>query len=146
MKIKKNAAKAVLIPNVKTSAETSAPTSTTTIPAAASKPAPATAKPAAAPAKTALVTQQSATGSVTVIDVKHDVGFGNTHFLRGQGGPLNWERGVPMVCVDGKTWRWTAKVKDPLTFKLLINDQIWAAGNDLTVKPGQKLEVQPIFS
>jgi hypothetical protein len=126
MKINKSAAKAVLIPNVKTSAETPAPT------AIATPKATTTAAPVS--------------GVVTVIDVKHDVGFGNALFLRGQGGGLTWDHGVPMVCVDGKTWRWSGKVQDPLTFKLLINDKIWSAGNDLTVKPGQKLEVKPIFA
>jgi len=156
MKIKKNAAKAVLTPNVKTSAETiSAPTPTVTAPAAPKPvtaaaapkpPAPAASapKPAAAAAPK---TPAAVTGTATVtIDVKHDVGFGNTLFVRGQGAGLNWERGVPMQCVDGKTWRWTGKAKDPLTFKLLINDQVWSSGGDLTVKPGQRLEVKPTFS
>jgi hypothetical protein len=125
MKIKKSMAKAVLTPNVKTSAESPATTPVTTPKAAA--------------------TTTPVSGAVTTIDVKHDVGFGNALFLRGQGGGLTWDHGVPLVCVDGKTWRWSGKVKDPLTFKLLINDKIWSAGNDLTVKPGQKLEVKPIF-
>jgi hypothetical protein len=82
----------------------------------------------------------------TVIDVKLDIGFGNTLFLRGQGAGLNWERGVPLVCVDGKTWRWSQKLKDTITFKVLINDKVWAAGGDLTAKPGQKLELAPAFA
>jgi hypothetical protein len=174
MKIKKNAAKAVVMPNVKTSGDFSAPAPTTNNPqtstapvaepksaaarpsaAAAAEPKPAPARPSqasfaeskpAAAAKPSPSAASSASGAVTVIDVKHDVGFGNALFLRGQGGGLNWERGVQMDCVDGKTWRWSAKVKDPLTFKLLINDQIWSTGNDLIVKPGQKLEVNPSFS
>lgn len=121
MKIKKSAATTALIPNGKTSAESSATIPKTT------KAAPAS-------------------DGTTIIDVKYDVGFGNALFLRGQGGGLTWEQGVPLVCVDGKTWRWSGKVKDPLTFKLLVNDKIWSAGNDLTVKPGQKLEVKPVFS
>lgn len=140
MKTKKNAAKAVLTPNIKTSAETSAPI-TSAVSAAPKQAAPAAPKPATS--STAAAAPSS--GAVTVIDVKTDVGFGNTLFLRGQGGGLNWEHGIPLVNVDSKTWRWSGKVKDPLTFKLLINDQIWSAGNDLTVKPGQKLEVQPSF-
>jgi len=126
MKINKSAAKAVLIPNVKTSAEAPAPATVAT-PKAATTAAPVS-------------------GAVTIIDVKHDVGFGNALFLRGQGGGLTWDHGVPLVCVDDKTWRWSGKVKDPLKFKLLINDKIWSAGNDLTVKPGQKLEVKPSFA
>jgi hypothetical protein len=127
MKIRKNAAMAAMIPNVKTTAGT---------------PATTAAKPAVAAPK--LTT--AAPGAVTTIDVKLDVGFGNAVFLRGHGGGLTWERGVPLSCVDGKTWRWSGTVKDPITFKLLINDKIWSAGTDLTVKPGQKLEVKPIFA
>jgi hypothetical protein len=126
MKIKKSAAKAVMIPNVKTSAE---------IPAKTAVAAPKT-----------IATATAVPEAVTTIDVKLDVGFGNAVYLRGQGGGLTWERGVPLICVDGKTWRWSGKVKAPLTFKPLINDKIWAAGSDLTVKPGQKLEVKPSFA
>jgi hypothetical protein len=82
----------------------------------------------------------------TVIDIKLDVGFGNALFLRGQGAGLNWERGVPLACVDGKTWRWSQKLTDPVTFKVLINDKVWSAGNDLTVTPGQKIELAPAFA
>jgi hypothetical protein len=84
--------------------------------------------------------------AVTTIDVKMDVGFGNAIFLRGQGSGLTWDRGIPLVCVDGKTWRWSQAVTDPITFKILINDKVWSAGKDLTVAPGQKLEVAPSFA
>ena len=127
MKIRKKAAMAAMIPNVKTTAGTPATT-------------------AARPAVPAPKLTTAAPGAVTTIDVKLDVGFGNAVFLRGHGGGLTWERGVPLSCVDGKTWRWSGTVKDPITFKLLINDKIWSAGTDLTVKPGQKLEVKPIFA
>ena len=127
MKIKKSAAQAAMIPNAKTTAGTPATT-------------------AARPAVPAPKLTTAAPGAVTTIDVKLDVGFGNAVFLRGHGGGLTWERGVPLSCVDGKTWRWSGTVKDPITFKLLINDKIWSAGTDLTVKPGQKLEVKPIFA
>ena len=126
MKNKKSAAPSAVIPNGKTTAAVPAQTAIAT----AKTPPTAT-----APA-----------GDVTTIDVKLDVGFGNAVFLRGHGGGLTWERGVALSCVDGKTWRWSGKVKDPITFKPLINDKIWSAGNDLTVKPGQKLEVKPIFA
>jgi hypothetical protein len=84
--------------------------------------------------------------NVTVIDVKADVGYGNAIFVRGQGAGLSWEKGVPLECVDSSTWRWSGEAKDSLTFKLLINDQVWATGNDLTVAPGEKLEVTPAFA
>jgi hypothetical protein len=116
----KSAAKAALKPIEKPTAKSN-------------PPAPA---PIPAPASPAIIT----------IDVKRDVGFGNAVFLRGQGGGLTWERGVPMVCVDAKTWRWSGAAKDPIKFKLLINDQVWSAGNDLSIAPGQKMEVAPEFA
>jgi hypothetical protein len=83
---------------------------------------------------------------LTTIEVKKDVGFGNAVFMRGQGGGLTWERGLPLVCVDAQTWRWSGVAKDPIKFKLLINDKIWSAGNDLVIAPGQKMEVAPEFA
>jgi len=129
MKIKKGAAQAAMTPNGNATAGTPAQT-----PVATAKTAPTT---TAAPASN---------GAVTTIDVKLDVGFGNAVFLRGTGGGLTWERGVPLVCVDGSTWRWAQKVADPVTFKVLLNDQVWSAGSDLVVAPGQKVEVSPSFA
>jgi hypothetical protein len=83
---------------------------------------------------------------VTTIDVKLDVGFGNAVFLRGQGAGLTWEQGQPLICVDAQTWRWTGEAKEPITFKPLINDKIWSAGDDLRIAPGQKIEIAPEFA
>jgi hypothetical protein len=133
MKMKKKPAQAGMMPTSNSTAATpAAPAKTAAMPTVAA-PKLTTAAP-------------SAPGAVTTIDVKLDVGFGNAVFLRGQGGGLTWERGVALSCVDGKTWRWSGTVKDPITFKPLINDKIWSAGTDLTVKPGQKVEVQPTFA
>jgi len=73
------------------------------------------------------------------------VGFGNRVFLRGQGAGLSWERGVPLECVDSKTWRLTVPAQEKLLFKLLINDSIWAKGEDVVVTPGQRVEITPAF-
>lgn len=133
MKTKNIAAKAAPTPSTKISAQ--APAKPAVTPQTAPKPTPM-----------ATASVAPASGTVTTIEVKTDVGFGNAVFLRGQGGGLNWEHGVALSCVDGKTWRWSGTVKEPVTFKPLINDKIWSAGNDLTVKPGQRLEVKPNFS
>jgi hypothetical protein len=107
-------------------------------PVAPPTPKPVTASPApAAPA---------ANGTVTTIDVKADVGFGNALYLRGEGSGLNWDQGVPLTCLDSATWRWSGEIKAPVTFKVLINDTVWATGNDLTVAPGQKIEIVPTFA
>lgn len=82
---------------------------------------------------------------VTTIKAKIDVGFGNNLYVRGQGAGLSWERGVPLTCVDNQTWQWTGKADDRLTFKLLLNDQVWAKGEDIIATPGQKVEIVPAF-
>jgi len=82
---------------------------------------------------------------VTTIEAKIDVGFGNQLFVRGEGAGLSWQHGLPLTCVDGKTWRWSGAVNDKLTFKLLLNDQIWAQGDNVEVRPGQRAEISPSF-
>jgi hypothetical protein len=148
MKTKKSAASAALktngTPTTTTSAPVSkpvAPVTTASAPLKSSAPVASASTPKPAPSA-----PKSAPGALTTIDVKVDVGFGNAVFLRGQGSGLTWEHGVPLACVDGRTWRWEQTVASPITFKVLINDQVWSAGNNLIVKPGQKLEVAPCFS
>jgi len=83
--------------------------------------------------------------TATTIEAKIDVGFGNRLFLRGQGEGLSWDRGIPLECVDSKTWRLIVPAKDKLQFKLLINDSVWAKGEDVVVTPGKRVELVPAF-
>jgi hypothetical protein len=133
MKIKKSAAPAALKPTNIVPATRSTPVTSVT-PTPPAKPATA-ANPA-----------PPASGVLTTIDVKMDVGFGNAIYLRGEGSGLTWERGKALVCVDGGTWRWSQTVSAPITFKVLLNDKVWSAGKDLVIKPGQKIEVAPSFA
>jgi len=88
----------------------------------------------------------TSTPKTTIVEAKIDVGFGNNLFLRGQGAAgLSWDRGIPLNCVDGKTWQWSGKADDKLKFKLLLNDTVWAKGEDLVAAPGQKVQVAPAF-
>jgi hypothetical protein len=102
---------------------------------------------AVAPKKTAAkksVTPSSAGEVILVAQV--DVGLGNTLYFRGWGGGLRWDAGVPAVCEGGN--RWVLKldqVKEPVHFKVLINDDIWNDGPDLTVQPSGALEFSPAF-
>jgi hypothetical protein len=141
MKTKKSAASAALKTNDKKSTS-SAPIS----PPPAAKIAASAPKQTPAEPKATSVAKKPTTEALTIIEVKVDVGFGNAVFLRGQGSGLTWEHGVPLACVDGCTWRWTQKVADPVTFKVLLNDQVWSAGSDFVVAPGQKVEVSPSFA
>lgn len=111
---------------------------TTTAPA---KPA---ARRAAAPAKkkTAALSESPA----TFISAKVDVGFGNHLYLRGGGPGLSWDRGLAMDCVAADIWTASLKnVKEPVSFKLLVNDVVWSAGSDYVVEPGQSVTVMPTF-
>jgi hypothetical protein len=124
-------------------------------------PAPAPAPLKAAPAKTPMVTPVASTplapapdvrpsvgpgrASNTTIEAKIDVGFGNRLFLRGQGEGLSWDHGIPLECVDSQTWRLIVPAKDKLQFKLLINDCVWAKGEDVVVPPGKRVELVPAF-
>lgn len=106
---------------------------------------------AAKPIKPAVPTTTASSGSArngakpVTIEAKIDVGFGNMLYLRGEGLGLSWSQGVPLTCVDGKTWKWTGETTGQLKFKLLINDEVWSQGEDLVATPGQKLEISPAF-
>lgn len=112
----------------------------TPVTTSSSAPAPAPVK-AAPVAKTPVVT----TAAPITIEAKIDVGFGNNLFVRGQGAGLSWERGLPLENVDSQTWRLTVPAKDKLQFKLLLNDSVWAQGEDVVAAPGKKVEVIPAF-
>jgi hypothetical protein len=100
----------------------------------------------AAPARSAApVRTATGTASKTTIEAKIDVGFGNQLYVRGHGAGLSWERGTPLACVDGKTWRLQVPATDKVTFKLLLNDAVWSQGEDLTAAPGSRVEVKPTF-
>lgn len=96
--------------------------------------------------KTKTATEKAKAAPVTTtIEARIDVGFGNNLFVRGQGAGLSWELGTPLKCLDGRTWQWSAKANSKLTFKLLLNDAVWAKGDDVVVPPGRKIAIVPAF-
>jgi hypothetical protein len=112
------------------------------------KPVAKQAAPAeAAPARTIVAEPRPAEEKiVTTVVAKIDVGLGNTLFIRGQGDGLSWDRGTPLHCVDASTWLWaTTGAREKVVFKLLLNDQVWSHGEDLTAESGKRLEVVPSF-
>ncbi len=127
----------------KTSAPTIAPVAAKA-PAAVITPVVAKA-PVKAASPVSSKTQIVTAAAPIVIEAKIDVGFGNNLFVRGQGAGLSWERGVQLENVDQKTWRLAVPATDKLQFKLLINDSIWAQGEDVVAAPGKKVQVTPAF-
>lgn len=93
-----------------------------------------------------LVKTPNLTERMTVVEARIDVGLGNSVFIRGQGAGLSWEKGLPLNCIDGSAWIWSTKQNQgKMVFKLLLNDQVWAKGEDVVVEAGGKIEVAPVF-
>ncbi len=111
----------------------------TPAPAPVEKKAPAAKKPAvkkAAPAASA----------VTRITAAIDVGFGNSLYLRGEGGGLSWDKGVLMDCIADDSWTITlAESAKPIECKFLLNDVAWCVGNDYIVTAGSSVVLKPTF-
>jgi len=48
--------------------------------------------------------------------------------------------------LDAASWVWsTDKANETIAFKLLVNDQVWAQGEDIVVAPGEQVEAAPVF-
>ena len=75
--------------------------------------------PEVKPAETTTGTSGSGAKPVT-IEAKIDVGFGNTLYLRGEGVGLSWTQGVPLTCVDGKTWKQVDRISVPMNPPLSV--------------------------
>ena len=126
----------------KKAAAKKAPATKTATKKVAAKKAVAKKAPAA---KKAISVKKSKT-SVTRIHAKVDVRFGNTLFIRGEGGGLSWTIGTPMKNLAEDEWSWETKTADSgIVFKFLINDEIWANGDDLTVASGGTSISTPTF-
>ena len=160
-----SATKLSLFPMKTTSVKPATPTkripATTVARAGSRKPSVVSAKPSARPRngkpstrRTVSKAQPNSHSESTVpaptgralVQAKIDVGLGNILFIRGQGAGLNWETGKPLTCVDGSTWIWSAPPgMDRVQFKLLLNDQVWCQGEDLTAEKGRTTELTPVF-
>jgi hypothetical protein len=83
---------------------------------------------------------------LTIVEAKVEVGLGNALYIRGQGDGLRWDKGQPLSPGFGGSWIWkTNKAKGKLLFRLLLNDEIWAKGEDGGVDAGKMIEVVPVF-
>ncbi|HRC71607.1 MAG TPA: hypothetical protein PK880_03630 [Candidatus Competibacter sp.] len=112
---------------------------------ASDKPAAATPKAEKKPA--AAKTTKAAGPSVTVVVAKYDVGHGNSLFIRGEGGGLRWEKGTQMENAGNDVWVWTTNAvpEKKVSFKFLINDESWCAGENMTAAAGETTTLYPAF-
>ena len=98
--------------------------------------------------KKATVTKKATTASLvqTRIIARVDVGFGNALYLRGEGAGLSWGKGALMENIAPYEWAFsTTRAKAPVAFKCLMNDQVWADGENQSVAAGGTLISSPVF-
>jgi len=122
-----------------------APVSAPPAPVAAPAPAPAPVPVAAAAPKPAAPLPVKKTAP-TVISAEIDVGFGRALFVRGEGAGLSWTKGLALKNSAADQWTLSfADVEHPLTFKFLIDDEVWSIGENYTAMPGKSLTFRPVF-
>ena len=82
-----------------------------------------------------------------ILTVSILIGIGNKPFLRGSGGGLSWETGVPMDFEEIGKWRWVAPadLEGPVEVQVYRNDEDADRKGRHTLELGQKLEVSPVF-
>lgn len=106
-------------------------------------------KAAAAPVKaaaTAVKKESSKKVEQTTLIARVDVGFGNSLYVRGSGAGLSWSKGTLLDNVSPYEWAFkSTKAKGEVEFKFVINDEIWAEGENLTVAAGGTSISSPIF-
>jgi hypothetical protein len=83
----------------------------------------------------------------TSIVARVDVGFGNQLYVRGSGAGLSWDKGLPLDNVSSYEWAFAStQAKSDVTFKFLINDEIWAEGENITAAKGGSSISSPVFT
>ena len=83
----------------------------------------------------------------TTIAARVDVGFGNNLYIRGEGAGLSWDVGILMKNLSPYEWAWETKTANkPVEYKLLINDEIWANGENQFARPDETSITAPTFN
>ncbi len=74
------------------------------------------------------------------------IGIGNKLFIRGDGPGLSWDKGVPMQFVSIGKWGWaTHDATAPIRAKLYKNDETTGLTGEITMEPGQHVEITALF-
>ncbi|MDR2863055.1 MAG: hypothetical protein LBV54_04160 [Puniceicoccales bacterium] len=115
--------------------------------APAPKPASASAAPVSQPASStpAPKSRKALPGPTTIVALI-DAGWGNQVFLRGEGGELSWDYGIPMTCRGANEWVWVSTSGAPAhTFKFVLNDVFWEIGANRIAGAGETFAGTPSF-
>jgi hypothetical protein len=113
----------------------------------AKKAAPKAVAPAEKPVVETVSKSPAKKVEKTSIIARVDVGFGNSLYVRGQGAGLSWDKGVQLDNVSPYEWSFVStQAKGDVTCKFLINDEIWADGENITVAAGGTSISSPVFA
>lgn len=83
----------------------------------------------------------------STIAARVDVGFGNNLYIRGEGAGLSWDVGILMKNLSPYEWAWETKsTSKPIEYKFLINDELWANGENQFAKSGDTSISAPTFT
>ena len=85
------------------------------------------------------------TAAQTRIIARVDVGFGNALYVRGEGAGLSWKKGTALANVTPYEWALSGSKKGKVIFKFLINDELWAEGENITLQAGSESISSPTF-
>lgn len=118
---------------------------TTAVKSMAKKTATATKKTEPKATKPAAKKTTKTTAKPIRLVVKHDAGFGNKVFIRGNAPGLSWDEGVEMENTANDEWIWRApRTTKSYEVKVLINDHSWDLSENVVVQ-GKKIVHYPTF-
>ena len=81
-----------------------------------------------------------------IIEARVELGLYHSLFVRGHGAGLSWLEGMRLNRVGHDRWVWEANsIRERMVFQLLLDDQVWARGQNMMVEAGERIEVAPDF-
>jgi predicted alpha/beta superfamily hydrolase len=84
--------------------------------------------------------------TLTTLRIHYPAGS-HTLALRGDGGGLDWDRGVPVTAGADDTYSVTfSDLAAALQCKPLLDDAVWSRGPNYTIEPGATVDVYPHFT
>ena len=91
-------------------------------------------------------TPPGASRELILVEAHVELAFGQGLFIRGEGAGLSWQKGDALKNTAPGTWLWVAvRPQETVVFQLLLNDSVWARGENITVKPGERVLLEPDF-
>lgn len=74
------------------------------------------------------------------------LGISSKPFIRGEGGGLSWETGLPMEFIEIGQWQWTSpNILEPIHYQIYKNDETPAQGEILEIEPDETQDIHPEF-